>query len=286
MDERGMNSTPKSLLTGSSRHSEAKGSSESSFAVSELRAPRIMPAVIVQGSSVKPHLVETKAKTNNAAPPAQCEPNQPALGDIKSTAETNATSHKIGNITFMRPRYSRRVQSRSEPVSISPASESTNRDLPPAKPTDDVTRRVSAPISQAISSGSGSGSGISNNSPAPSLIPKPGNKGLPAVRQLPIPPRNSSDGKCGIYPTPAPKASPERRLERTPTVTKVVRDATPIPATGTPTRNENQSPQKTGESRSTAAGSSRPGRSIRRMRAGAERARRGRAPQDPAAPNS
>ncbi|KAL7822662.1 hypothetical protein V8C26DRAFT_252750 [Trichoderma gracile] len=279
MDERGMNSTPKSLLTGSSRHSEAKGSSESSFAVSELRAPRIMPAVIVQGSSVKPHLVETKAKTNSAAPPAQCEPKQPTLSDTRSTAETDATSHKIGNVTFMRPRYSRRVQSKSEPVSNSPASESADRDLPPAKLTDDVTeqRRVSAPISQAISSGSGSGSG--NNSPAPSLIPKPGNKGLPAVRQLPIPPRNSSDGKCGIYPAPAPKESPERRLERIPTVTKMVRDMTPIPATGTPTRNENQPPQKT-------AASSRPGRSIRRMRAGAERARRGRAPQGPAAPNS
>ncbi|ETS06732.1 hypothetical protein M419DRAFT_67644, partial [Trichoderma reesei RUT C-30] len=270
LDERGMNSTPKSLLTDSSRHSEAKGSSESSFAVSELRAPRIMPL--------------TKAKTNSAAPSTQHEASQPTPGDTKSTGDTNTVPSKVGSVTFMRPRYSRRVQSRSEPVSNSPATESADRNLPPAKPTDNVPeqRRVSAPISQAISSGTGSGTG----SPAPSLIPKPGSKGLPAVRQLPIPPRNSSDGKCGIYPTSALKESPERRWERTPTVTKVVRDTTPVPATGTPTRNENLPPQKSGESRSTAATSSRPGRSIRRMRAGAERARRGRGPQGPTAPNS
>ncbi|PTB67648.1 hypothetical protein BBK36DRAFT_3657 [Trichoderma citrinoviride] len=184
----------------------------------------------------------------------------------------------------MRPRYSRRVQSRSEPTSTSPVSESTDSNLLPAKPADDTTeqRRVSAPIAQAISSSSGT----SNSSPAPSLIPKPGNKGLPAVRQLPIPPRNSSDGKCGIYPSPAPRESPERRLPRIPTVTKVVRDTTPIAAMATPTKNENQPPQKTGENRSTVATSGRPGRSIRRMRAGAERGRRGRASQGPAAPSS
>lgn len=278
-----MNSTPKSLLTDSTRRSEAKGSSESSFAVSEIRSPRIMPAVIVQGSSVKPHLVETKAKTKCSPPFAQHELGQPTVGDTTSTPGTDAIPSKIGNVTLMRPRYSRRVQSRSEPVSASPVSEPADRNLPPAKPADDTIeqRRVSAPISQAISSGSGT----SNSSAAPSLIPKPGNKGLPAVRQLPIPPRNSSDGKCGLYSTPAPRDSPERRLERLSAVTKAVRDATPVPATGTPTRNENQAPQKTAENRPTAT-SSRPGRSIRRMRAGAERARRGRASQGPAPPSS
>ncbi|KAL6880870.1 hypothetical protein J3F83DRAFT_10809 [Trichoderma novae-zelandiae] len=285
MDERGMNSTPKSLLTDSSRHSEANGSSESSFAVSELRAPRIMPAaVIVQGSSVKPHIVDTKAKPNSAAPSEQRASSSLTRSDTKSTTDTEATLSKIGNIMFMRPRYSRRVQSRSEPVSMSPVSESAGNSQPPAKAADDTAeqRRVSAPIAQSI----GSGSGTSNSSPAPSLIPKPGNKGLPAVRQLPIPPRNSSDGKCGIYPTPALNQSPERRLERNPAVAKGVKETASVSATNTPTRNENQPPQKTGETRSTMTTSSRSGRSIRRMRAGADRGRRGRASQDPAAPSS
>lgn len=151
-----MNSTPKSLLTDSSRHSEAKGSSESSFAVSELRAPRIMPLVIVQGSSVKPHLVETKAetkaKTNSAAPSTQHEASQPTPGDTKSTGDTNTVPSKVGSVTFMRPRYSRRVQSRSEPVSNSPATESADRNLPPAKPTDNVPVCISDGFTDGIAS--------------------------------------------------------------------------------------------------------------------------------------
>ncbi|UKZ80370.1 hypothetical protein TrVFT333_008128 [Trichoderma virens FT-333] len=206
MDDRGMSSTPKSLSTESSRRFEAKGSSESSFAVSELRASGIMPTVVAtQGPGVEPLPVGGKSK------PRSIElSRQPALQSLASSSTDSITEAtdippKISNVVFMRPRYSRRVQSKSEPVHKSPESGSVKCSEPSAKEPDDTVRRVSIPMAQS-------------SSPAPSMIPKPGNRGSPAVRQLPIPPRNSSDGKCGTYPTPTPKGNSEETLERSPVV--------------------------------------------------------------------
>ena len=124
-----------------------------------------------------------------------------------------------------------------------------------------------------------------SNSPAPSMIPKLGIRGSPTVRQLPIPPRNSSDGKCGTYPIPTPKDNTERVSERIPAVAKDGKGTASVPATTT-TRIENQPPPKTGENHSTMTTSSRGGRSIRRVRTGSLRGRRGRIYRGPAAASS
>ncbi|KAL7937322.1 hypothetical protein V8C35DRAFT_331176 [Trichoderma chlorosporum] len=266
MDERGMTSTPKSLSSESSRRFEAKDSSESSFtAASELRVSEVIPAVVViQNPGVKPLQVGGKAKVNSVGPSGQPEP----------ISETTAISANIDNVVFMRPRYSRRVQSKSEPVHKSSEPESVKCSGPSAKSTDDNAeqRRVSTPMAQS-------------SNPAPSMIPKPGKRGSPAVRQLPIPPRNSSDGKCGTYPTPMPKDRSESAFGRVPTAAKDTSEMANVPITAT-TNIENFPPPKTGENQSIIATSNRGARSIRRLRTGSLRGRRGRASRGARAPNS
>lgn len=140
MDERGISSTPKSLSTESSRHLEARGSSESSLTVPELRTLRITPAVIaIQAPGVESHAVDGKVKTNGSEPFEQYELHSLTLTAIESTTETTAIPSKTGSVIFMRPRYSRRVQSKSEPAHRSPTSESIKCSEPPAKTTDDTT---------------------------------------------------------------------------------------------------------------------------------------------------
>ncbi|KAL7944251.1 hypothetical protein V8C42DRAFT_353666 [Trichoderma barbatum] len=275
MDERGISSTPKSLSTESSRRFEAKGSSESSFTVSNLRPSSILPAVIaIQGSDVEPLAVDRKIKPDGIEPSEQPALHPLPLSATEYIAGITAIPSKNCNVVFMRPRYSRRVQSRSEPVHKSPGAEAVKCSEPLAKAADGTSeqRRVSIPVAQS-------------NSPAPSMIPKPGNRGSPVVRQLPIPPRNSSDGKCGTYPAPMPKANSEGTLGRTPAVTKVVKETTSVQATAN-AQNENQPLPKMGENQSTMTTSSRGGRSIRRLRTGSLRGRRGRISRGSAAPTN
>ncbi|PNP54544.1 hypothetical protein THARTR1_05101 [Trichoderma harzianum] len=274
MDERGTSSTPKNLSTESSRRLGAKDSSESSFTASELRASKIMPAVIgLQNPGIKPLSMGGKAKTNSIEPSGRVALPSLARSPPESIVETAAVPSDIGNVVFMRPRYSRRIQSKSEPVHKSPKSGADDCNEPPAKSTDAHTdqRRVSAQTAQS-------------NSPAPSMIPKPGNRGSPTVRQLPIPPRHSSDGKCGTYPTPAPKDNSGRPSEGIHSVTKD-KEMTSVAATST-AKNENHPLPKTGENQSIMTSSSRGGRTIRRPRAGSLRGRRGRVSRGPVAPGS
>ncbi|KAL7912632.1 hypothetical protein GGI35DRAFT_258009 [Trichoderma velutinum] len=266
MDERGMSSTPKSLSTESSRRLEAKGSSESSFTVSELYASGIPPSVVIgiSGSRIKPLSVVEKVKTNSIETPGNPALLSLARSSQESIAETKTVPPKTGNVVFMRPRYSRRVQSKSEPVHKSAESESERCSKPPANGTDITAEQHSVSVQMAQS-----------NSPTPSMIPKLGNRGSPAVRQLPIPPRNSSDGKCGTYLTPRPKGHPERASEGVPSITKDIKDTAGVPAT-TAAKSENHPPPKTGENQSAMATSRRGGQTIRRQRTGSLRGRRGR----------
>lgn len=277
MDDRGTSSTPKSLSTESSRRLRAKDSSESSFTASELRASEAMPAAIgIQNPGITPLPMGGKAKTNTIEASGRAAPPSLARGSPESVAETTVVPSDIGNVVFMRPRYSRRIQSKSEPVHKSPKSESGKCNEPPAKSIDANTgqRRVTAQTVQTAQS----------NSPATSMIPKPGNRGSPTVRQLPIPPRHSSDGKCGTYPTPAPKDNSGRASEAILSVTKDKGTAS-VAATSTAT-NENHPLPKMGENQSIMTTSSRGGRTIRRPRAGSLRGRRGRIFRGPAAPGS
>ncbi|KAL6821607.1 hypothetical protein V8C40DRAFT_55137 [Trichoderma camerunense] len=277
MDDRGTSSTPKSLSTESSRRLRAKDSSESSFTASELRASEVMPAAIgTQNPGITPLPMGGKAKTNTIEASGRAALPSLARGSPESIAETTVVPSDIGNVVFMRPRYSRRIQSKSEPVQKSPKSESSKCNEPPAKSTDANTeqRRVTAQTVQTAQS----------NSPAPSMIPKPGNRGSPTVRQLPIPPRHSSDGKCGTYPTPAPKDNSGRASEGILSVTKN-KETAGVAVTST-AKNENHPLPKTGENQSIMTTSSRGGRTIRRPRAGSLRGRRGRIFRGPVAPGS
>ncbi|KAM0252832.1 hypothetical protein ACHAQJ_007517 [Trichoderma viride] len=249
MDGRGMSNTPKSLSNRSSRPSEANTTtSESSVNVPERRELRKIPTMVTtRNSAVESPAVGGVVKTNGSITPG-----------------VTVASSKLSNVIFMRPRYSRRVQSKSEPPHTSPASGSVACNESPAKRTDDTTpyeqRRVSAPVAQG--------------SPGSSLIPRLGIRGSFIARQLPIPPRNSSDGKCGAFPTSTPKENAEGRLERIPRAIKDIKEPANMPAT--PPSNENQPPPKTGENQSTMTASSRGIRSIRRLRNGSLRGRRGR----------
>ncbi|RFU73507.1 heavy metal tolerance [Trichoderma arundinaceum] len=247
MDERGLSNTPKSLSTKSRSPSETNTTSESSVNTSERPESRHLPVfTATQDPGIETRAINGKGKEH--AP----------------TTDATVISPKTSNVIFMRPRYSRRVQSKSEPSHTSPAVDSVHDGEPPANRVDEAKpseqRRVSAPMAQGSS--------------ASSMIPKPGNRGSSVVRQLPIPPRNSSDGKCGVFTTPAPKENAERRLERIPVPIKDTKEATNVAIITA--RNENQPPPKTGENHSTIAASSRGTRSIRRLRAGSLRGRRGR----------
>ncbi|KAL6808883.1 hypothetical protein GGI42DRAFT_365834 [Trichoderma sp. SZMC 28013] len=275
MDERGTSSTPKSLSTESSRRLGAKDSSESSFTASELRTSEIMPAVIgIQNPGIKPLPMGGKAKTTSIEASGRVVLPSLAPSSPESIAETAAVPSDIGNVVFMRPRYSRRIQSKSEPVHKSPKPESAKCNEPPAKSTDANTEQCRASAQTAQSS----------SLAAPSMIPRPGNRGSPTVRQLPIPPRHSSDGKCGTYPTPAPKDNSGRASEGMPSVTKA-KETTSVVAASI-AKNENHPLPKMGENQSIMTTSSRGGRTIRRPRAGSLRGRRGRVSRGPAAPGS
>ncbi|KAK4067187.1 uncharacterized protein Triagg1_7915 [Trichoderma aggressivum f. europaeum] len=275
MDERGTSSTPKSLSTESSRRLGAKDSSESSFTASELRASETMPAVIgIQNPGIKPLPMGGKAKPNSIEASGRTALPSLARRSPESIAETAAVPSNIGNVVFMRPRYSRRIQSKSEPVHKSPKPESAKCSEPSAKSTDTNTEqcRVSAQTAQ------------SSSPAAPSMIPRPGNRASPTVRQLPIPPRHSSDGKCGTYPTPAPKDNSGRASEGILSVTKD-KETTSVVAAST-AKNENHPLPKMGENQSIMMTSSRGGRAIRRPRAGSLRGRRGRISRGPVGPGS
>ncbi|UKZ86283.1 uncharacterized protein TrAFT101_002120 [Trichoderma asperellum] len=198
------------------------------------------------------------------------EPTSVGGGGKANGPSTSTTAHpsKLNSVTFMRPRYSRRVHSKSEPHRTSPTSTSgsTACNESPTKSADDsITseqRRVSAPVAQG--------------SPGSSLIPKLGIRGSFIAKQPPIPPRNSSDGKCGIFPTTAPKENSKGKPETIPpTVIKDIQEPAKLPTA--PPGNENQPPPKTGENQSTIIASTRGIRGLRRLRAGSLRGQRGRA---------
>ncbi|KAL6910228.1 hypothetical protein GGI43DRAFT_378216 [Trichoderma evansii] len=251
MDERGMTNTPMSLSTRSSRLSEANtATSESSLNGPERHESRKSPIIeAAQEVTVESIAVGGGGKTNG------------------STTSATAHSSKLNTVTFMRPRYSRRVHSKSEPHHTSPASTSGSvacNESPAKRDDGSITseqRRVSAPVAQ--------------DSPGPSLIPKLGIRGSFIAKQPPIPPRNSSDGKCGISPTTAPKENSEGKLERIPaTFIKSIQEPANLPAA--PLSNENQPPPKTGENQATTIASGRHIRGLRRLRAGSLRGHRGR----------
>ncbi|KAL7921765.1 hypothetical protein ACQKWADRAFT_113461 [Trichoderma austrokoningii] len=252
MDERGMTNTPMSFSTRSSRLSEANtATSRSSLNVPERHELKKSPITErAQESTVESAEVDGGGKTN--------EP----------TTSTAVHPSKFNRVTFMRPRYSRRVHSKSEPHSTSPASASGSvaGDESPAKTADgSITqqeqRRVSAPVPQG--------------SPGSSLIPKPGVRGSFIARQPPIPPRNSSDGKCGLFQSATPRENMGGKLERNAlTMTKDVQEPANSPAFSP--SNENQPPPKTGESQPNMMVSGRSIRGLRRLRAGSLRGHRGR----------
>lgn len=247
-----MTNTPMSLSTRSSRLSEANtATSRSSLNVPERHELRKSP--ITRRNQ--------EAAIDSAAVVGGGETN------VESTTSTATThSSKFNGVTFMRPRYSRRVHSKSEPHPTSPASASglVADNESPAKRTDVITtseRRVSAPVA--------------HGSPGSSLIPKLGIRGSLIAKQPPIPPRKSSDGKCGIFPTTAQRENTEGKPERVPpTVIKEMQEPANLPAV--PPSNENQPPSKTSEHQPTLIASRRSIRGIRRLRAGSLRGHRGR----------
>ncbi|UKZ58903.1 uncharacterized protein TrAtP1_000224 [Trichoderma atroviride] len=254
MDERGMTNTPMSLSTRSSRLSEANtATSRSSLNVPEHHELRKSPITErTQEAAIEPAAEGGGGKAN-----------------VESTTGTTTTSHssKFNGVTFMRPRYSRRVHSKSEPHPPSPASASgsvAGNESPAKRADGSITsdqRRVSAPVA--------------HGSPGSSLIPKLGIRGSMIAKQPPIPPRNSSDGKCGIFPTTAPREHTEDRLERIPpTVVKDIQE--PANLSAVPPGNENQPPPKANENQPTMMASRRSIRGLRRLRAGSLRGHRGR----------
>lgn len=249
-----MTNTPMSLSTRSSRLSEANtATSRSSLNVPEHHELRKSPIA---------------ERTQEAAIVSAAEGGG-GKANVESTTSTATTTHssKFNGVTFMRPRYSRRVHSKSEPHPSSPASASgsvAGNESPAKRADGSITseqRRVSAPVA--------------HGSPGSSLIPKLGIRSSMIAKQPPIPPRNSSDGKCGIFPTTAPREHAEGKLERIPpTVVKDIHEPTNLSAA--PPSNENQPPPKTNENQPTMMASRRSIRGLRRLRAGSLRGHRGR----------
>ncbi|KAH6610089.1 heavy metal tolerance [Trichoderma cornu-damae] len=134
MDERGISNTPKSLSM-SSRLSEANTTSEKSVGVSERREHKHMPARIATRDAAveaQPGVVESRTNGSESQP----------------TKDAKAMSSKPSSIFFMRPRYSRRVQSRSEPSHTSPAPDSVKCIESPAESAADtkVTSTSPSPV--------------------------------------------------------------------------------------------------------------------------------------------
>lgn len=140
MDERGISSTPKSLLTESSRLSEANTTSDSSCNVSERRASKI---TTVATATRDLGAVNGGSQTNGNRPSESHVCSAPTdIAVLASVTDAPAMASKTSNVIFMRPRYSRRVQSKSEPCRASPEPSSAKLDESPAKRTDDVKAAV------------------------------------------------------------------------------------------------------------------------------------------------
>lgn len=139
MDERGITNTPMSLSTRSSRLSEANTStSRSSLNVPERHElSKSLITERTQEAAIESAAVGGGGKTNgNKAIQAICT----TIANIYVVESTSTTTHssKFNYVTFMRPRYSRRVHSKSEPhpTSPAPASGSIADNESPAKRFD------------------------------------------------------------------------------------------------------------------------------------------------------
>lgn len=142
-----MTNTPMSLSTRSSRLSEANtATSRSSLNVPERHELRKSPITRRnQEAAIDSAAVVGGGETNgNKALQAICT-TVTDIFIVESTTSTATThSSKFNGVTFMRPRYSRRVHSKSEPHPTSPASASglVADNESPAKRTDVITTSV------------------------------------------------------------------------------------------------------------------------------------------------
>ncbi|KAK5996663.1 Heavy metal tolerance protein [Cladobotryum mycophilum] len=180
-------------------------------------------------------------------------------------SETDVASDVVSDtdqVLFKHPRYSRRVQSKSEPSHSSQDSDvaefptSTNHTALDAGLS--VQRRVSAPTSQGTT-------GLS-------LIPKPNSRLSTVLKQMPTihdgPGEDRHSGPC----SPVRKAGTVNMVDIVTVMAneKMNKNNTAIPATG----NENEPPSKMVGN--PIATSSRGNRGVRRQRGGSLRGRRGR----------
>lgn len=120
-----MTNTPMSLSTRSSRLSEANtATSRSSLNVPERHELRKSPITKrTQETAIESTAVGEEGETNgNKAIQAICTTATNIYAAQSTTSTATNHSSKFNGVTFMRPRYSRRVHSKSEPHPTSPAS--------------------------------------------------------------------------------------------------------------------------------------------------------------------